>query len=125
MSHQHHFQASCCRVRGEHGGEQGGHTGSCCSLPREWEEFLSGVILFDETIRQSAKVDGEKPFIRVLNEKGIIPGIKVDKGVASLPGTANETTTQGLDDLLDRCKEYYGLGARFAKWRAVLKIGTQ
>ena len=85
------------------------------------EESLSGVILFDETIRQGVK--GES-FAQVLTKRGIIPGIKVDKGTSSLPGTVDETTTQGLDDLLDRCKEYYSLGARFAKWRAVLKIGS-
>lgn len=87
------------------------------------EEYLSGVILFDETIRQGTKGEGGMPFTQVLVKRGIIPGIKVDKGVSSLPGTADETTTQGLDGLLDRCKEYYSLGARFAKWRAVLKIG--
>lgn len=84
------------------------------------EKHVSGVILFDETIRQRT---GGIPFAQVLNEKGIIPGIKVDKGVTPLPGTSDETTTQGLDGLLERCVEYYKLGARFAKWRAVLKIG--
>eukprot|EP00161_Ancyromonas_sigmoides_P023181 TRINITY_DN7205_c0_g2_i1.p1 TRINITY_DN7205_c0_g2~~TRINITY_DN7205_c0_g2_i1.p1 ORF type:complete len:361 (+),score=221.03 TRINITY_DN7205_c0_g2_i1:72-1154(+) len=84
------------------------------------EEYLSGVILYDETIRQST-ADG-RPFAAVLKERGIAVGIKVDAGVAALPGTAGETSTQGHDGLAARCAEYYALGARFAKWRAVLKI---
>ena len=85
------------------------------------EEFISGVILFDETIRQSA-ADGT-PFPRLLESKGIIPGIKVDKGAKPLALTDEETVTEGLDGLRDRLEEYRGLGARFAKWRATYSIG--
>ena len=84
------------------------------------EQYISGVILFDETIRQSTN-DG-KPFVDVLREKGIYAGIKVDKGVQPLFGTDGETVTQGIDGLADRCKEYYRMGARFAKWRNVLQL---
>jgi fructose-bisphosphate aldolase class I len=84
-------------------------------------EFLSGVILFEETLYQKT-ADG-KPFVDVMKENGIIPGIKVDKGTINLWGTNGETTTQGFDDLHKRCAAYYDAGARFAKWRAVLKIG--
>ncbi|OIW12163.1 hypothetical protein TanjilG_28571 [Lupinus angustifolius] len=84
-------------------------------------ECLSGVILFEETLYQ--KTASGKPFVDVLKEAGVLPGIKVDKGTIELPGTNGETTTQGLDDLGQRCKKYYESGARFAKWRAVLKIG--
>jgi fructose-bisphosphate aldolase class I len=83
--------------------------------------YLSGVILFEETLYQKAS-DG-KPFVEVLQENNIIPGIKVDKGVVELAGTNGETTTQGFDSLGARCQQYYKAGARFAKWRAVLKIG--
>jgi fructose-bisphosphate aldolase class I len=84
-------------------------------------EFISGVILYDETIRQST-ADG-KPFPKVLDEAGIIPGIKVDTGAKPLPLAPGETITEGLDGLRERVEEYRGLGARFAKWRAVLSIG--
>eukprot|EP01087_Luapelamoeba_hula_P004275 TRINITY_DN1420_c0_g1_i1.p1 TRINITY_DN1420_c0_g1~~TRINITY_DN1420_c0_g1_i1.p1 ORF type:complete len:356 (-),score=76.32 TRINITY_DN1420_c0_g1_i1:53-1120(-) len=84
------------------------------------ENHISGVILFDETINQSA-ADGTS-FVDVLRNKGIYIGIKVDKGVKPLRGTDGETYTQGFDDLDVRCKKYYAQGARFAKWRAVLKI---
>ena len=80
------------------------------------EEFISGVILFDETIRQSAS-DGT-PFPEVLESKGVIPGIKVDKGAKPLALTDGETITEGLDGLRGRLEEYRELGARFAKWRA-------
>lgn len=83
--------------------------------------YLSGVILFEETLYQKT-ADG-KPFVEVMKEGGVLPGIKVDKGTVELAGTNGETTTQGLDDLGKRCKAYYEAGARFAKWRAVLKIG--
>ena len=83
-------------------------------------ENISGVILFDETVHQSA--DDGTSFIKLLTDKGIIPGIKVDSGVVTLMGTDEETTTQGLDDLGKRCAEYYKKGCRFAKWRSVLKI---
>jgi fructose-bisphosphate aldolase class I len=84
-------------------------------------EYISGVILYDETIRQ-ATGDG-KPFPQVLADAGIIPGIKVDKGAKPLPQAPEETITEGLDGLRERLEEYRGLGARFAKWRAVLSIG--
>jgi fructose-bisphosphate aldolase class I len=84
------------------------------------EEFISGVILFDETIRQSA-LDGT-PFPKLLESKGIIPGIKVDKGAKPLPLSEGETITEGLDGLRERLAEYYELGARFAKWRATYSI---
>src|SRR6188508_3871990 len=85
------------------------------------EDFISGVILFDETIRQSG-LDGT-PFPQLLESKGIIPGIKVDKGAKPLALTDGETVTEGLDGLRERLEEYRGLGARFAKWRAVITIG--
>jgi fructose-bisphosphate aldolase class I len=85
------------------------------------EEFISGVILFDETVRQKAK-DG-RSFPEVLSQKGIIPGIKVDKGTIDMPGFPNEKVTEGLDGLRGRLNEYRELGARFAKWRAVITIG--
>jgi fructose-bisphosphate aldolase class I len=84
------------------------------------EEFISGVILFDETIRQSAH-DGT-PFPELLASKGIIPGIKVDEGAKALAHADGETVTEGLDGLRGRLEEYRGLGARFAKWRAVYSI---
>ncbi|XP_059179617.1 fructose-bisphosphate aldolase-like isoform X1 [Physella acuta] len=83
-------------------------------------ESVSGVILFDETARQSDSHG--TPFIQVLERKGIIPGIKVDKGVVPLAGTHNECTTTGLDGLKERCEEYKAMGIHFAKWRCVLKI---
>jgi fructose-bisphosphate aldolase class I len=85
------------------------------------ENYISGVILYEETLYQKTK-DGEA-FVDLLKKKGIIPGIKVDKGTVVLAGTNNETATQGLDDLGKRCAKYYADGARFAKWRAVLRIG--
>lgn len=87
-----------------------------------FEQSISGVILFHETFYQ--KDDSGKPFVTLLQEKGVIPGIKVDKGVVPLSGTIGEGTTQGLDDLGSRCAQYYKDGARFAKWRCVLNIGT-
>jgi fructose-bisphosphate aldolase, class I len=85
------------------------------------EEFISGVILYDETIRQSS-ADGT-PFPRLLESKGIIPGIKVDMGAKPLAGAPGETITEGLDGLRERLEEYRELGARFTKWRAVISIG--
>jgi fructose-bisphosphate aldolase, class I len=85
------------------------------------EEYISGVILYDETIRQKA-LDGT-PFPKLLESKGIIPGIKVDKGAAPLAHAEGETITEGLDGLRERLAEYRELGARFAKWRAVISIG--
>lgn len=85
------------------------------------EEAISGVILFDETIRTKAS-DGT-PFPELLAKKGIIPGIKVDKGPVDLPEFPGEVVTEGLDGLRGRLKEYKELGAKFAKWRAVITIG--
>jgi fructose-bisphosphate aldolase class I len=84
-------------------------------------QYLSGAILFDETIRQSTR-DGI-PFARYMADNGMIPGIKVDKGTHALAGFPGELVTEGLDGLRDRLAEYYKLGARFAKWRAVINIG--
>jgi fructose-bisphosphate aldolase, class I len=85
------------------------------------EEYIGGVILFDETIRQSS-ADGT-PFSKLLDSKGIIPGIKVDKGAKPLALADGETITEGLDGLRGRLEEYRELGARFTKWRAVITIG--
>ena len=85
------------------------------------EEFISGVILFDETLRQ-AGADGTR-LAKVLEEKGILPGIKVDKGAKQLAGSPVEKVTEGLDGLRERLSEYRSLGAKFAKWRAVITIG--
>ena len=85
------------------------------------EDYISGVILFDETIRQSS-ADGT-PFPQLLESKGIIPGIKVDKGAKPLALSDGETVTEGLDGLRGRLEEYRELGARFAKWRATYSIG--
>jgi fructose-bisphosphate aldolase class I len=85
-------------------------------------ENISGVILFHETLYQKTK-DGT-PFVEILKQRGIIPGIKVDKGVVPLAGTLGEATTQGLDDLNARCAQYKRDGCHFAKWRCVLKIGA-
>ncbi len=84
-------------------------------------EYISGVILFDETIRQKAS-DG-RPLPAVLAQQGILPGIKVDKGAKPLAAFPGEKVTEGLDGLRERFVEYQGLGARFAKWRAVITIG--
>ena len=84
-------------------------------------EFISGVILYDETLRQRS-VDGT-PFAEVLAAQGIIPGIKVDNGAKPLAGFVGEKITEGLDGLRDRLAKYYELGARFTKWRAVITIG--
>ena len=84
-------------------------------------KHISGAILYDETIRQSTR-DGI-PFVEVMQEAGILPGIKVDTGAHPLAGHAGEKVTEGLDGLRGRLEEYRGLGARFAKWRAVITIG--
>jgi fructose-bisphosphate aldolase class I len=84
-------------------------------------DYISGAILFDETIYQSTK-DGAL-FVDVLKQAGIIPGIKVDEGAIDMAGFPGEKITEGLDGLRDRLKKYYDLGARFAKWRAVITIG--
>ena len=84
------------------------------------KSYIGGVILFDETIRQKSTLGPSIP--ELINEHGAIPGIKVDKGAKSLAGSNDETITEGLDGLRERLKEYYDLGARFTKWRAVYKI---
>lgn len=86
-----------------------------------FERYVSGVILFDETLRQRA-ADGT-PLVDLLTAAGVIPGIKVDAGAKPLAGRAHETVTEGLDGLRERLAEYRALGARFAKWRAVLRVG--
>src|SRR5919206_2804520 len=86
------------------------------------EEYISGVILYDETIRQSS-ADGT-PFPKLLDGKGVIPGIKVDLGAKPLALTDGETITEGLDGLRERLEEYRNLGARFAKWRATYSISA-
>ena len=99
---------------------------------RDWRELLlraepamkeriSGVILYDETIRQSAK-DGT-PLVKLIADAGAVPGIKVDAGAKPLAGADGEKITEGLDGLRERLAEYYELGARFAKWRAVIEVG--
>jgi fructose-bisphosphate aldolase class I len=85
-------------------------------------KYISGVILYDETIRQSAK-DGT-PLVEIIAKAGAIPGIKVDKGTKPLPACPGEAVTEGLDGLRERLVEYRGLGAKFAKWRAVIDIGA-
>jgi fructose-bisphosphate aldolase class I len=87
----------------------------------ELEKYISGVIMFEETLDQAT--DDGVNFVEHLRSKGIITGIKVDKGLVVIPGTNDENSTTGLDGLADRCKSYYAKGARFAKWRAVVKIG--
>jgi fructose-bisphosphate aldolase class I len=85
-----------------------------------WEQNVSGVILYEETLRQS--VDGT-PVPRLLSSKGVVPGIKVDKGSKPLAFAPGEEVTEGLDGLRERLQELHGLGARFAKWRAVVNVG--
>lgn len=85
------------------------------------KSHIGGVILFDETIRQKAK-DGT-PLVKLIEDAGSIPGIKVDAGAKPLAGSPGETVTEGLDGLRERLKDYHKLGARFAKWRAVIDIG--
>src|ERR1700692_4473720 len=84
-------------------------------------KHISGVILYDETIRQNAK-DGT-PLVKLIEKAGALPGIKVDKGIQPLPNCPGEVVTEGLDGLRQRLIEYRGLGAKFAKWRAVIDIG--
>ena len=85
-------------------------------------KYISGVILYDETIRQKARDD--TPLVKLIADAGSIPGIKVDKGTKPLPFCAGEVITEGLDGLRERLVEYRGLGAKFAKWRAVIDIGA-
>ncbi len=85
-------------------------------------KYISGVILFDETIRQ--KTSDGKTFLEVLESEGVLPGIKVDAGTIDMPSSPMEKLTKGLEDLDERLKEYVSLGARFCKWRAVITIGN-
>lgn len=86
------------------------------------EHYITGVILYDETIRQSTK--SGIPFPKYLEKKGVLVGIKVDEGLALMPGSPEETITQGLNGLPGRLQEYKSMGATFAKWRAAFRIGT-
>ncbi len=86
------------------------------------ENYIGGVILFDETIKQKTTLGSSVP--ELISKNNAIPGIKVDKGAKPLAGSPDETVTEGLDGLRERLKEYYELGARFTKWRAVYKIGN-
>ncbi|MCP9257572.1 Fructose-bisphosphate aldolase [Dirofilaria immitis] len=88
----------------------------------EMSKYISGVIMFHESFYH--KADDGTPFVQILQKKGILPGIKVDKGVVPMAGTVGEGTTQGLDDLNSRCAQYKKDGAQFAKWRCVHKIGA-
>jgi len=88
----------------------------------DYGKYCSGAILYEETLYQKT-ADGT-PFVDVLKKNGVLPGIKVDKGLSVIPGTNDESTTEGLDGLGKRCADYYKAGARFAKWRAVIKIGN-
>ena len=87
------------------------------------EQFISGVILYDETLRQKALDEAETPFPRLLSDKGVVPGIKVDTGIHDLAGFPGEKVTEGLDGLRARLTRYGKLGAAFAKWRAVITVG--
>ena len=87
------------------------------------KEYIGGVILFDETIRQKTSLGYSIP--ELISKHGAVPGIKIDKGAKPLAGSSEETITEGLDGLRERLKEYYDLGARFTKWRAVYKISNK
>jgi len=87
------------------------------------KDYIGGVILFDETIRQ--KTTNGLSIPELISKQGAVPGIKVDKGAKPLAGSSDETVTEGLDGLRERLKEYYDLGARFTKWRAVYKISDK
>jgi len=84
-------------------------------------DHISGIILFDETLRQSAA--NGTPLVQIISQTGTIPGIKIDEGAQNLAGASGEKVTEGLDGLRERLAEYYELGARFTKWRAVIDIG--
>lgn len=86
-------------------------------------KYISGAILYDDTTWQSTQED--VPFVKVMTDTGMIPGIKVDTGAKELSQRSGEKVTEGLDGLRDRLKEYYEMGARFAKWRAVITIGKE
>tara|TARA_B110001454_G_scaffold200271_1_gene205730 strand:- start:118 stop:1119 length:1002 start_codon:yes stop_codon:yes gene_type:complete len=86
------------------------------------EDYISGVILFDETLKQSTTCSDKTPFVKLLNDRDVIPGIKVDTGAKNLAAFPGEKITEGLDGLRERLREYFNIGARFAKWRAVITI---
>ncbi|BBN00803.1 fructose-bisphosphate aldolase, class I [Marchantia polymorpha subsp. ruderalis] len=86
-------------------------------------DYISGTIMFEETLFQSSRAG--VPFVDILKQQGILPGIKVDTGLQPIDGTDGETATQGLDGLAERCRRYYQQGARFAKWRAVIKVDSE
>lgn len=88
------------------------------------EEFISGIIMFDETLRLTSFAQG-KPSAKFVEEKGIIPGIKVDEGTVEMPGSPNEKITKGIEGLSQRLEEYKSIGAKFTKWRAVFTIGNE
>jgi len=92
------------------------------TAPKELSEYIGGTILYEETL-ESKGSDGRR-LVEGLVDKGIILGIKTDKGVRELAGTNGETVTQGIDGMLERCQKYYEAGCRFCKWRAVIKIGA-
>lgn len=99
------------------------------TAPAPFEEHISGVITFEDTlVKHDATLNSKykgKSFVQVLKSRGIIPGIKMDKGTIALPRTSpDETTTQGLDGLIDRCKQYYERGARFTKWRCTYIVSA-
>lgn len=96
------------------------YRGMLFSTP-DLEKYISGVIFFDETIRQ--KTDKGEQFPKLLTEKGIIPGIRIDTGQVDLPNFPKEKVTQGMDDFRKKLEDYYKLGARFVKWRGVYVIG--
>ena len=81
----------------------------------ETGKYLGGIITFEETLMKHKDSKGT-PLVRVIQDRGVVPGIKTDKGTVKIPGTDDETSTQGLDDLAERSQEYYKQGARFAKW---------
>jgi len=85
------------------------------TAPGELDRYLGGIITFEETLMKH-KDSGGTPLVKVIQDRGIVPGIKTDKGTVEMPGTDGETSTQGLDGLAERSQEYYKQGARFAKW---------
>lgn len=88
---------------------------------KDMEKYISGIIMYEETVDQ--KDANGKPFMEILKEKGVIPGIKLDKGTVKISGTKGEFATQGLDGLAERAASFYAKGCKFTKWRAVVQIG--
>ena len=89
--------------------------GRCCSSSGEIGKYLGGIITFEETLMKHSTSKGT-PLVEEIRNRGVVPGIKTDKGTVKIPGTEDETSTQGLDGLAERSQEYYKQGARFAKW---------